>query len=346
MGELERRKFLLGTGLAGAGAALLAACQRRGGRLVEGGAAPSEAARSPAHANSPIPQRPFGSTGEEVSALGLGGYHLGIPEESEALRIMHRAIDEGVTFFDNCWSYHEGESERRMGKALLGGKRQRVFLMTKIDARTRGAAAKQIDGCLQRLRTDRVDLMQLHEVGREEDAPWVFSDEGAIRALEDARRAGKIRYVGFTGHKSPAVHLRMVREAEQHGDRFDAVQMPLNLADAHYESFQRDVLPVLTAQGTAIIGMKALASGDLLKSGVATAEECLRFALSLPASTVVTGCDSEEILEQAPLDGKEQRELLARAEAAGQRGQYERFKTTKEFDSLERNPRWMTEPEL
>jgi aryl-alcohol dehydrogenase-like predicted oxidoreductase len=297
-----------------------------------------------------LPRRPWGRSGEEVSALGLGGYHLGLPSESEATRIMHRAIDAGMTFFDNCWSYHAGESERRMGQALMGGKRDRVFLMTKIDARTGAAATGQLEDCLRRLRTDRIDLVQIHEVGTVDDAPWVFSEDGAIAALQEARRAGKVRYVGFTGHKSPDVHLAMLEQAEKNGFVFDAVQMPLNVMDAHYESFLRRVLPELTARGIAAIGMKALGSGDILKTGEVSAEECLRFALSQPAATVVTGCDSMAVLEQAlkvgqsfrPLEPEQERALLARTRRLAQGGHYERFKTTTEFDSLERNPHWRT----
>lgn len=346
---LGRRGFLLGTSLVGT-AALTAACQKGGsvGGPQEGDTPPARDTK-----RGEIPRRSFGKTGEEVSALGLGGYHLGLPSEAEAMRIMHRAIDEGMTFFDNCWSYHEGESERRMGKALADGKRQRVFLMTKIDGRTRAAAAGQIDACLRRLRTDRVDLMQLHEMGRQSDAPWVFSDDGAVRALEDAQRAGKVRYVGFTGHKAPEVHRALLQEADNHGFRFDAVQMPLNVVDPHFRSFQEEVLPSLRAQGIAPIGMKALGSGDIVKSGIASADECLRYALSQGAASIVTGCDSMEILEQAlragrdfvPMDATEQEALLARTRGVGEEGELERFKTTTSFDSLVRNPHWTTAPD-
>lgn len=359
MREIERRSFL-STGLFGTGS-LLAGCHKQA--EASGGAAPTAggagegqkaSASSAPRETSSIPRRRFGATSESISILGLGGYHLGVPEESEATRLMHRAIDAGMTFFDNCWSYHQGESERRMGKALAGSKREQVFLMTKIDGRTREAAARQIDQCLRRLATDRVDLMQVHEVVRHSDAPRVFSDDGAIRALEDARRAGKVRYVGFTGHKSPDIHLGMLREAERHQFRFDAVQMPLNLADAHYESFQKEVLPRLLRDQIAVIGMKALGSGDLPRSGIVNAEECLRYALSLPATTVVTGCESQEILEQAlrvgrgfsPLSDDERRELLARTRDIGREGQLERFKTTSGFDSTTRNPHWMAGAEF
>lgn len=358
MREVERRAFL-GTGLAGTGSLLLG-CHTQGeaqsggapkaGDPASGETASAQKGRPAEPATSGIPRRRFGATPDSVSALGLGGYHLGLQDESEAIRIMHQAIDGGMTFFDNCWSYHEGESERRMGKALAGSKREQVFLMTKIDGRTRAAAAKQIDDCLRRLATDRVDLMQIHEVVRHSDAPWVFSDDGAIRALEDARRAGKVRYVGFTGHKSPDIHLGMLREARSHGYRFDAVQMPLSVADAHYESFQEEVLPELVRERIAVIGMKSLGSGALARSGVVSAEECLRYALSLPAATVVTGCDSLPILEQAlgvgrgfvPLKKGEQRKLLARTRDLGRDGQHERFKTTTAFDSTTRNPHWMS----
>lgn len=348
MGGWQRRNFVT-AGMAGMGSLLGAACQRSAAPQTHPHDSETKMG-APDSESTALPRRPFGTTGETVSALGLGGYHLGLPSAEEATRIMHRAIDAGMTFFDNCWSYHTGESERRMGEALLGGKRDKVFLMTKIDARTRDAATEQLEACLRRLRTDRIDLVQIHEVGQARDAAWVFSDDGAVRALEDARRAGKVRLLGFTGHKSPAVHLAMLEEAERNGFRFDAVQMPLNVMDAHYESFQREVLPKAVAAGIAVIGMKALGSGSIVESGLVTAEECLRFALSSPAATVVTGCDSLEILDQAlrvgrsfrPLADEERQELLARTAEAAAEGRYERFKTTQEFDSLARNPHWMT----
>ncbi len=267
---------------------------------------------------------------------------------------MHRAIDAGITFFDNCWSYHDGESERRMGKALAGGKREKVFLMTKIDARTYEAAKLQVDQCLERLATDRIDLMQLHEVIRETDAPWVFRDDGTMRALREAQKAGKIRFIGFTGHKAPRFHLQMLREAEEHDFRIDAAQLPLNVLDPHFESFEKGVLPHLVQKKMGVIGMKPLGSGDILSTGVVTAPECLRYALSLPTSVVITGCKSEADLDQAieagrtfsPLSSEEREELLARTASFGKEGELEQFKTTERFDGTARNPHWMTSAKL
>lgn len=364
--QWERRRFLQGVGAAGAGAAGGACAtgtrdaKDPSGAPKEGAARESNAAAegdsSEPRGEKPgdIPRRKLGSTGEMVSALGLGGFHIGVPSEQEGIAIMHRAIDEGITFFDNCWDYHEGESERRMGKALRGGKRSQVFLMTKIDGRTRKAAADQIDECLRRLQTDHVDLMQIHEVIRQKDTTWVFGEDGAVQALRDAQKAGKIRYTGFTGHKSPSIHLAMLKAAEEHDFRYDAVQMPLNVLDPHYDSFEKQVLPVLQEKGIAVLGMKPLASGEALKNNVVTAEECLRYALSLPASVIITGCDEMKILEQAlrvgrsfsPLSDEERPALLAKTEPLGKKGQRELFKTSSRYDATLRNEHWLTGSEL
>jgi aryl-alcohol dehydrogenase-like predicted oxidoreductase len=299
---------------------------------------------------TPLPTRALGKTGAPVSLLGLGGFHLGLAGgEAEAVRIVRTALDEGITFLDNCWDYHDGESERRMGLALRDGYRARAFLMTKIDGRDRRTAARQIDESLRRLGTDHVDLMQIHEVIRADDPGRCFARGGAIEALVEARQAGKLRYVGFTGHKSPLWHLEMLRVAEARGFAFDAVQMPLNLLDAHYDSFERGVLPVLRAKGIAALGMKPLAEGRLVQRGIATAEECLRYALSLPASVVITGCESLERLEQAlriargfvPLAPDELDALLARTAGAARDGAHELYKTTAQYDGTSQNPSWL-----
>lgn len=297
-----------------------------------------------------IPRRALGKSGEPVSLLGLGGFHLGLAaSEAEAIRIVRTALDAGVTFLDNCWDYHGGESERRMGKALRDGHRAHAFLMTKIDGRDRRTAARQIDESLRRLGTDHVDLMQIHEVIRADD-PWrCFAPGGAIEALVEARRVGKIRRIGFTGHKSPMWHLEMLRLAEVQRFAFDAVQMPLNLLDARFDSFERGVLPVLRAKGIGAIGMKPLADGRIVQRGIATAEECLRYAMSLPVSVVVTGCESVERLEQAlgvarsfgPLAPREVDALLARTAAAARGGAHEPYKTTQEYDGTAQHPEWL-----
>lgn len=294
--------------------------------------------------------RALGSTGEQVSALGLGGFHIGSPEtERESIAIIRAAIEGGITFMDNCWDYHDGVSEVRMGKALEGGYRERVFLMTKIDGRTYDAARAQIEESLTRLRTDVIDLMQIHEVIRLEDPDRVFAPDGAIRALVEARDAGHIRFIGFTGHKDPQVHLRMLSIAADHEFRFDAVQMPLNVLDAHFRSFEQRVLPELVAQGIAVLGMKPMGAGRIPETGTVSAQECLRYALSLPTSTVITGIESMEVLRQdleaarlfEPLSDAERAELLSRTEALADRGAHEGYKTGSSFDGTALNPGWL-----
>src|SRR5437899_11661240 len=243
--------------------------------------------------------RTLGSTGEQVSVIGLGGYHIGHPsDEQEAIRLIRAAIDRGITFMDNSWDYHDGGSEMRMGKALRDGYREKVFLMTKIDGRTRQEAAKQIEDSLKRLQTDHIDLLQHHEVLRMEDPDRIFAEGGAQEAVLKGKKAGKIRFIGFTGHKDPLVHLRMLGVAAQHEFRFDTVQMPLNVMDAHFRSFEKHVLPVLVTEGIGVLGMKPMGDGLILKSKTVTPIECLHYAMTLPTSTVITGVDSLKILEQ------------------------------------------------
>ena len=337
MSETKTRRGFLGT-LAWAVAAL-----GWGGRASAGGP-PSPTGKSA------IPRRPLGRTGVEVSCIGLGGYHLGIPSaEAETARLIHSAIDRGITFLDNCWDYHDGESERRMGQALQGGWRQRVFLMSKIDGHSRAAAAKQIDESLHRLRTDHLDLMQFHEVIRPDDPERIFASGGAWEAMDAARQAGKVRFVGFTGHKSPDIHLHMLEVARSHGVRFDAVQMPVNPLDWHFQSFQRKVLPELTRDGVAVLGMKPLANGHALKSGAVSAVECLHYALSMPTSVVITGCERMEILDQAidaartfgPLSEQALTEIRNRTAKVSAQGQYEPFKATHQYDGTFHNPQWL-----
>jgi aryl-alcohol dehydrogenase-like predicted oxidoreductase len=293
--------------------------------------------------------RQLGRTGEKVSAIGLGGFHIGNPPEAESIKIIRSAIDRGITFMDNCWDYHDGDSEKRMGKALRDGYRNKVFLMTKIDGRTRALAAKQIDESLQRLQTDHIDLVQHHEVIRLEDPDRIFSEGGAMEAVVAAQKAGKIRFIGFTGHKDPMVHLRMLETARQHGFRFDTVQMPLNVMDAHFRSFGHAVVPELVKDGIGVLGMKPLASGAALKSGVVSAIECLHYALSLPTSVVINGIDSMRYLDQAfeaartfhPLSESEMNALLAKTREPALTGKFERFKTANDFDATAKNPDWI-----
>jgi aryl-alcohol dehydrogenase-like predicted oxidoreductase len=297
--------------------------------------------------------RTLGSTGEKVSAIGVGGWHLSLKhvDENLSLRIVRTAIDRGINFMDNSWDYNDGESERRMGKALLDGYRERAFLMTKIDGRTKQEAAKQLDESLRRLRVDCIDLVQHHEVIRYEDPHRIFDEEGANAALLEAREAGKLRYIGFTGHKDPHIHLHMLEVAAENGFKFDTAQMPLNVMDAHYRSFEKLVVPELLKQKIGVLGMKALANGILLKSNTATPIECLHYALNLPTSVVITGIDNMEILDQAfeavhtfhPLNHQELDALLAKTAIAAATGRYEPFKTTSIFDSTAQNPQWLGE---
>jgi aryl-alcohol dehydrogenase-like predicted oxidoreductase len=294
--------------------------------------------------------RPFGRTGERVSAVGLGGHHIGRPRDASlGIRIIRMALDHGLTFLDNCWDYNDGESERRMGRALGDGYRQKAFLMTKFDGRTRESAARQIDESLKRLRTDRIDLIQFHENIRPTDPDRFFAKGGAVEAVLAAKQAGKVRYIGFTGHKDPSIHLRMLDVAAQHHFHFDACQMPLNPMDAHFRSFGHDVVPRLVQEGVAVLGMKPMGDGLLLRSGVVQPVECLRYALSLQTTVVITGCESVERLEQAlaavrsfkPMTDPETAALLARTREAAMNGEYERFKTSTDFDGTAHNPEWM-----
>jgi aryl-alcohol dehydrogenase-like predicted oxidoreductase len=294
--------------------------------------------------------RTLGKTGERVSAIGLGGSHIGRPkEEQEAIRIIRTAIDRGITFMDNCWDYADGKCESWMGDALRDGYRQKVFLMTKFDGRTKASTAKQIDESLERLKTDHIDLMQYHENIRMEDPDRFFAPNGPLEALMEAKKAGKIRYIGFTGHKDPVVHLRMLEIAAQHQFHFDSAQMPLNILDASFRSFAHQVVPKLVEQGTAVLGMKPMASGAIPQNNIASGIECLHYALSLPTSVVINGCDSVERLDQAfeaarsfkPLNQQQLSALIARTREAALTGKFERFKTSVQFDGTARHPEWM-----
>lgn len=303
--------------------------------------------------NSEMIYRELGSTGEQVSAIGLGGWHLSLKhvDESLAIRIVRTAIDRGITFMDNCWDYNEGVSELRMGKALRDGYRDRVFLMTKIDGRSKQEAAKQLDESLQRLQVDHLDLVQHHEILRFEDPHRIFDPEGAHAALMEAKQAGKLRYIGFTGHKDPSIHLHMLDVADQHGFKFDTAQMPLNVMDAHYRSFAKRVVPELVKRQIGILGMKSMANGILLRSNTVTPIECLHYALNLPTSVVITGIDSMEILDQAfaavrtfqPMTDEQVEALLAKTAEAGARGEFEPFKTSSIFDGTAQHPSWLGE---
>ncbi len=338
---ISRREFIAGT-------VAIAACHEtpsQKGAPKEGDLPTLTGAQS----KDAMPMSILGKTGERVSRIGIGGAHLGRPDEGEAVRIVRSAIDRGVTFMDNSWDYNMGKSEERMGKALRDGYRQRAFLMTKIDGRTKASAQKQLEQSLARLQTDAIDLVQIHEVIRMSDPAACFAEGGCVEALLDAKKAGKLRYIGFTGHKDPAIHLAMLKAADEHGFQFDTVQMPLNVMDAHYKSFERLVLPVALDKRMGVIGMKAIGSGDILESKAVSAVECLQYALNLPSSVLVTGCDSMGVLDQAiatvehfqPLTKEQVQDLLGRTRSAAMTGKYERFKTSDHYDTTEHHKEWL-----
>jgi predicted aldo/keto reductase-like oxidoreductase len=342
MGEAKDnydRRLFLGTAIGGA--ALMSAAA---------GAEPLPAPKQTR--NGDMLYRTFGKTGETVSVIGVGGYHIALtPSDVVAERIVRTAIDRGVNFMDNSWDYADGngQGEIKMGRALRDGYRQKVFLMTKVDGRTKQAAAQQLDESLKRLQTDHIDLLQFHEVIRMEDPDRFFEQGGALEAFLDARQAGKIRYIGFTGHKDPAVHLRMLEMARQEGFHFDAVLFPSNVMDWSFRSFVHEVMPVALKDGVAVQTMKPMANGDLLRSNTVTPTECLQYALSQPTSVVIHGMEKPEYLEHAlgvvknfqPLSDAQISALAAKAKQAAMTGRFERFKTSNEFDSTAKHPQWL-----
>ena len=329
------------------------ALQTASGALVPADPAALSPLTDPGERRGEMLYRRFGRTGEQVSAIGIGGFHLGksAVSDDEAVRLVHQAIDRGINFVDNCWDYNKGRSELRVGVALdQGGYRDRVFLMTKIDGRTKQEAASQIDTSLKRMRTDRIDLVQHHEILRYDDPDRVFAEGGAMEALLEAKQAGKLRYIGFTGHKDPRIHLQMLAVAAENGFLFDAVQMPLNVMDAHFRSFAHLVLPRLVEQGIAVLGMKSFADSVILKSQAPIQPvEYLHYSLNLPTSTVITGMESQRDLDQAfeavrsfqPMDHAQVADLLARARPYALKGKYELFKTSATFDGTAKNSEWL-----
>src|SRR5215467_9087490 len=326
---MDRRGFLKTT----AAATVISSLTRRFARAAELG----------------VPMRALGRSGEKVSIVGIGGYHLGRPSEQDAIRIVRTALDNGVNFLDNCWDYNGGVSEERMGRALRDGYRQKAFLMTKLDGQTKKAATLQLEESLRRLQTDHIDLLQFHEVIRDTDPARIFGAGGGIEAVLEARKQGKIRYIGFTGHKSPDIHHKMLETAFAHNFTFDAVQMPLNVMDAHFDSFEKKVLPVLVKHGIGVLGMKPMGDSIILRSKTASAVECLHYAMNLPTSVVITGCDSLPILQQAveaarsfrAMSDDEVAQLLARTSSAAVKGEFELYKTTHNFDGTYQNPQWL-----
>jgi len=324
-----RRNFVKGS--AAVPAALIANSQLA--------AAKSEAPMTPQSSTASIAHRPLGKTGANISMIGVGGYHLGSTKDQvEANELVSRALDAGIDFFDNCWDYHDGLSEERLGAALQG-KRDQAFVMTKVCTHGRGkdVAMKQLEESMRRLRTDHLDLWQIHEVIYYNDPDLIFAPNGVAEALLAAKQQGKVRFVGFTGHKSPAIHLKVL----SHDFAFDTVQMPLNCLDATFQSFEQNVLPEATRLGIAVLGMKSLGgSGELVSNGVATPEEALRYAMSLPVASTISGMDSLEVFEQnlaivrnfKPMSADEMQELRDRVRFIASDGRYELFKTTKKYD--------------
>jgi aryl-alcohol dehydrogenase-like predicted oxidoreductase len=320
-------------------------------------AAPGAASgQSPAAAPTTRPQSPemiyreLGTTGETVSAIGLGGFHIGSqPNPADSIALIRKAIDGGITFMDNCWDYNGGTSEVRMGNALRDGYRDKVFLMTKIDGRTKQEYNKQLEESLARLRTDTIDLVQFHEVIRFEDPDRIFAPGGALEAAVAARKAGKLRYIGFTGHKDPQIHLRMLQVAEAHNFHFDTVQMPINVMDAHFRSFTKDVMPVAIKQGIGVLAMKTFGDHFILDTKLVDPIEMLHYGLTQPVSVVITGIDKPAILNQAltaartfkPMSESQTAEILSRTKSAAMTGTFELFKTTPHFDGTANNPKWL-----
>jgi predicted aldo/keto reductase-like oxidoreductase len=297
-----------------------------------------------------VPYRVLGSTGIKVSCIGLGGYHLGQShlQESDAINLFHAAIDRGINFSDNSWDYNQGESERRVGKALKGY-RDKVFVMTKFDGRTKGSALQQLDESLQRLQVDHVDLWQFHENIRLEDPDRFFAEGGAHEAMLEAKQKGTIRFMGFTGHKDPSVHLRMIQLAEKNNFNFDTVQMPVNVMDAHFRSFSKEVIPVALQKNIAVLAMKSMGDKHILESKTVTPIECLHYSLSTPASVVITGIDSMPILDQAFQAAKTAKDvsksdiaaILQKTATVAADGKFEPFKTSQVFDSTAAHPEWL-----
>jgi predicted aldo/keto reductase-like oxidoreductase len=341
---MRRREFLRGVALAG-----IAARSSRSLASSFAGARQSSAGGN--KEGGSMIYRTLGRTGERVSAIGMGGFHIGQPKltDDDSIKLIRAAIDGGINFMDNSWDYNKGQSEVRMGKALKDGYRQKVFLMTKLDGRTKEEATRQINESLQRLQIDHLDLIQHHEIIRFDDPDRIFAENGAQEAVLEAKKAGKVRYIGFTGHKDPHIHLYMLEVAAKYNFHFDTVQMPLNVMDAHFRSFGKLVLPKLVEQKIGVLGMKSMGDQIILKSGVVKPMECLHYALNLPTSVVITGIDSQEILQQAfeaaktfkPMSREAVAALLAKTEKAAEQGEYELFKTSAHFDSTAHHPEWL-----
>jgi predicted aldo/keto reductase-like oxidoreductase len=355
---MERRNFLQSAAVVGVGLAASSNAPAAVNAVTLPNIQPSDPAdlpfvSDPGERRGDMLYRQFGRAKEKISAIGMGGFHLGksAVSDDEAIRLIHQGIDRGITFMDNCWDYNEGRSELRMGEALSqGGYRDKVFLMSKMDGRTKEMAAKQIDTSLLRLRTDHIDLVQHHEILRFDDPDRVFAEGGAMEAFVEAKKAGKLRYIGFTGHKDPRIHLQMLQVAAERGFEFDSVQMPLNVMDAHFRSFGHLVLPYLFEHGIAVLGMKTFGDGVILKSDAPIKPiEYLHFSLNLPTSVVITGIQNQRDLDQAfeavktfePMKKTQVADLLSRSRPYALEGKYELFKTSATFDGTAKNASWM-----
>jgi aryl-alcohol dehydrogenase-like predicted oxidoreductase len=331
---ITRRNFLRNTAVAGVASLVPAVHAVRGEARMLGQTTPGAAST-----NEQIPKRPMGKTGLQVSIIGMGGYHLGSTKnQAETTEIVARALDAGINFFDNCWEYHDGLSEERVGTALQG-KRDQVILMTKVctHGRKKDVALQMLDESLRRLRTDHLDVWQIHEVIYENDPDLIFAPNGAAEALLAAKQQGKVRFVGFTGHKDPSIHLKML----SHDFPFDTVQMPLNCFDASFRSFETHVLPEANRRGIAVFGMKSMGgSGEMIHHGGFTPAEGLSYAMSLPVATTISGMESMEVLEQnleiargfKSLDEPTMTSLRDRSRRQAADGRLELFKTTKKYD--------------
>ena len=358
---MMRREFMSGAAAAAALSSIRSggqAANEQGGEVQpthtssEAAAARIPRVTSPGTMKGEMLYRDLGTTGVQVSVIGLGGSHIGRPQIAEdlALRIIHESLDRGINFLDNSWDYNEGRSEERVGKALAqGGYREKAFVMTKIDGRTKETATDQINDSLRRLNVDHIDLLQHHEVIRFDDPDRIFNEGGAMEAVVEAKQAGKIRFIGFTGHKDPHIHLYMLDVAQRHSFHFDAVQMPINIMDAHFRSFSQLVVPEALEQKIGVLGTKCFGDGIILKSGAVEPMDCLHYSLNVPVSVQITGIDSKMLLDQAfaavksfrPMDGEGFAALVAKSQQVAMEGKYELFKTTAHFDTTARHADWL-----
>lgn len=346
---MQRRNFLKQA----ATAAALAGFQKATGQ-TKGPTLHGAAAQTPlpfVNTVNGIGRRKLGQSDAEVSIIGIGGYHLGLKSvaEQDAIHIIRTALDEGINFLDNCWDYNDGVSEERMGKALEDGYRQKAFLMTKLDGRTGAAARQQLETSMKRLKTEHIDLVQIHEVIRMTDPDQAFKQGNVIDVLTQARKEGKIRFIGFTGHKGPEMHLNMIETAAKHGFHFDTVQMPVNALDHHFQSFGQKVIPAAQKHGIAVLGMKSLSNAAILKTNTITASEALHYAMSVPVTMTITGCESMANLQQAlgvarnfkPLDNQQKIAILEKTRPFADAAKFEDYKSSHMYDGTINNPQWL-----